>query len=257
MRPIVLARLAGHVTEELRASAASVVVTGPDVPAAVAECAGSPFVVAAGEEWHCAAVAGAVAVGDQDPVVGIAPIDGSGLMRMFGLPAPADPLRHLCGESEYRIDIGSAEGEWGRTWFLSAVAIGTAARRRGSLSPASSILRRAPTISIRTERRSVEARSHAVVVANAQFWGKTNPAPRATVVDGRLDIQLIEGGPMRLAATARRMMRGTHLHRVQRTSAASVEIRSSRPLAVATDGKVAGYGPVAISVRPKAIALSI
>jgi diacylglycerol kinase (ATP) len=115
-------------------------------------------------------------------------------------------------------------------------------------------------VTIETERRTYEQEALAVIMANAQFFaGGWNVAPKATLVDGVLDMQIINCAKTRAPALVPKVIRGTHLTdpAVRRFSAARFEIRSDRPWPLEADGDFVGNTPVTGRVLPAALRLKI
>ncbi len=82
-----------------------------------------------------------------------------------------------------------------------------------------------------------------------------NVAPRATLVDGKLDVQVFKG-PRRLALSVMpRVVKGTHLsHKAVRRyigGAVTIDVPASWP--VESDGEVLGTGSVTIRTISSAV----
>lgn len=211
------------------------------------------------------------------PVVGVLPVGtGCDLLRTFGLPRDlAGAARHLATDDVYPIDVAALEGTWGTRYFVNVAQVGvgaaaaqTAARLSRSLGGSrysvafAARFPRFPSarVTIETERRSYESDALAVIMANAQFFaGGWNVAPKATLVDGVLDMQIINCGKTRAPALVPKVMRGTHLtdRAVRRFSAATYSIETDRPWPVEADGDYLGNTPVAGRVAPAALRLKI
>ena len=99
-----------------------------------------------------------------------------------------------------------------------------------------------------------------VVIANGQFFaGGLNVAPRATVMDGLLDVQTFAGPRRNAPAIMTRMLRGTHLtHRaVRRRQGAIIRVECPESWPVEADGEVLGTGPVTVRTLHRAIQFKI
>ena len=97
-------------------------------------------------------------------------------------------------------------------------------------------------------------------MANAQFFaGGWNVAPKATLVDGVLDIQIIDAAKRRAPALVPKVIRGTHLRdpAVRRFSAAEFTIETSPVWPVEADGDLVGNTTVQGRVMPGALRLKI
>ena len=84
-------------------------------------------------------------------------------------------------------------------------------------------------------------------------------APRATLVDGVLDIQVIDASKARAPALVPKIIRGTHLadRAVRRFSAAEFAIETNPVWPLEVDGDLVGNTPVNGRVIPAAIGLKI
>ena len=215
---------------------------------------------------------------DEAPVVGFLPIGtGCDLLRTFGLPQELGPAaRHLTGDETYAIDAVTLEGPWGTRYFVNVAQVGvgaaaaeTAPRITRKLGPArypvafAARLPRFPKarIKVTTDRRTYESEALAVIMANAQFFaGGWNVAPRATLVDGVLDIQIINATKSQAPALVPKIVKGTHLRdrAVRRlvTSEFTIETEPIWPLEA--DGDPVGRSSfVSGRVVPAAIHLKI
>lgn len=211
------------------------------------------------------------------PVLGVLPTGtGCDLLRTFGIPQDlAGAARHLATEETYPIDVGVLEGSWGTRYFVNVAQVGVGAaaaetaprftRRIGAWRYPLAFAARLPgfpraTVTIETERRTIESDALAVIMANAQFFaGGWNVAPKATLVDGVLDVQVIDCAKTRAPALVPKIIRGTHLtdRAVRRFSAASFHIESSVPWPLEADGDHVGNTPVTGRVVPAALRLKI
>ena len=211
------------------------------------------------------------------PVIGVLPVGtGCDLLRTFGISQELGrAAQHLATEDVYDIDVALLEGAWGSRYFVNVAQVGVGAaaaqtaprlpRRIGSVRyPLAFAVRlpRFPAANVRvvTERRTYESEALAVILANAQYFaGGWNVAPRATLIDGVLDVQVINCGKTRAPALVPKIIRGTHLSdpAVRRFSAASFEIDTDIPWPLEADGDYIGNTPVSGRVVPAALRLKI
>jgi len=202
---------------------------------------------------------------------------GSDFIRTFGLPRTLEAAaEHLATPDWYRCDVLEVDGSFGTRYALNVVeagvgaaAVTTAARmpkwfgsRRYALAFWLALPRFRPgSIHARVdERQEVEGPAIAVVIANGQFFGGgMNVAPRASVADGELDVQVFSG-PRRNALTVMpRVVRGMHLsHKnVQRLTGRTVRLDVPETWPIEADGELLGVGPISVSVLPGAIEFKI
>jgi diacylglycerol kinase (ATP) len=214
---------------------------------------------------------------DLEPTLGILPIgSGCDLLKTFGISMELrEAARHLAGDDTYLIDVGVLEGSWGTHHFLNVAQVGvgaaaaeTAPKMSRSLGTArypiafGVRLPRFPKaeVTITTERRTYESEALAVIMANAQFFaGGWNVAPKATLVDGVLDIQIIDTPKTRAPALVPKVIRGTHLRdpAVRRFSAAEFTIETNPVWPLEADGDLVGNTTVRGRVMPGALRLKI
>ncbi len=115
-------------------------------------------------------------------------------------------------------------------------------------------------MTVTTERRTYESEALAVIMANAQFFaGGWNVAPRATLVDGVLDIQIINATKSQAPSLIPKVIRGTHLRdpSVRRFAAAEFEIVTEPVWPLEADGDLVGNTTVTGRVVPAALHLKI
>ena len=210
------------------------------------------------------------------PVVGILPAGtGCDLLKTFGLPSDLESAaRHLAGDSTYRIDVGRLDGGWGRRHFVNvaqagvgAAAAQTAVHISRRLGPGryplafAARLPRFPVADIDLRGgRGHRGKALAVIMANAQFFaGGWNVAPKAMLVDGELDVQVIAARKRQAFAIVPRIIKGTHLSlpEVSRMSLPSLSLHTSTPWPVEADGDYLGMTPVDARVLPAAVQLKI
>jgi diacylglycerol kinase (ATP) len=213
----------------------------------------------------------------EPPVLGILPAGtGSDLLRTFAIPQQMErAARHLRGEQTYLADVGVLEGGWGLRHFLNvaqagigAATVKTAGRLPRRLGARRYLLGfwmtlpgfRRTEIELRAGGRAYRGPANNVVLANAQFFGGgMNIAPRANLVDGKLDIQVFTGPKREAVTLIPRIRRGLHLTHpsVRRLSAEEFTLRSDRPWPVEADGEPVGETPLSGRVLGGAIRLKI
>jgi YegS/Rv2252/BmrU family lipid kinase len=236
------------------------------------------FAVTGGDGTVNLAVNALVPLGlDTRPVLGVLPVGtGCDLLRTFGLPQDlAGAARHLTTADTYDVDVGTLEGEWGIRFFVNVAQTGVGAaaaetatrfgRRLGVLRYPLAFAARLPgfpkaNVRIVTERRTIETEALAVILANAQFFaGGWNVAPKATLIDGVLDIQVINCRKTSAPALVPKVIKGTHLTdpAVRRLSAAEFSIETDPSWPVECDGEPVGNTTVKGRVVPAAISLKI
>lgn len=211
------------------------------------------------------------------PILGVLPAGtGCDLLRTFGIPQDVEgAAHHLRGDAVYVIDVGELSGTWGTRRFanvaqagVGAAAVATAgrlSRRLGSQRYLVSFGIRLPgfpatEIELTTERRTYRGRALAVIMANAQFFaGGWNIAPKAMLVDGAFDLQVLNVPKTSAPALVPKIMRGLHLTEkgVRRISAPSFRLETDLPWPVEVDGDFLGNTPVDGQVLPAAIQLKI
>ncbi|HSJ27365.1 MAG TPA: diacylglycerol kinase family protein [Acidimicrobiia bacterium] len=210
------------------------------------------------------------------PTIGILP-NGTGcdLLKTFGIPGTMEgAARHLRGTTTYQIDVGRLDGEWGRRHFVNVAQAGAGAaaaetaprlpRRWGSARYPIAFAARLPgfpAAELEVQgNRGYRGPALAVVLANAQFFaGGWNIAPKAMLMDGELDVQVINARKRQAVGIVPRIIKGTHLSlpQVQRMSLASLSVRTSVPWPVEVDGDHIGSTPFDARVIPGAVTLKI
>jgi diacylglycerol kinase (ATP) len=215
--------------------------------------------------------------GLEPPVLAVLPTgSGCDLLRTFGISQDlAEAARHLAGDEVYPIDVATLEGGWGVRYFVNVAQVGVGAAAaetapklnrslgavRYPLAFAARLVRfpKARVI-VETERRRYESEALAVILANAQFFaGGWNVAPRATLIDGVLDVQIINVRKRNAPALVPKVIRGTHLldRSVRRFSAATFSIETDVIWPLEADGDFVGNTPVRGRVVPAALRLKI
>jgi diacylglycerol kinase (ATP) len=236
------------------------------------------FAVAGGDGTVNLAINALIPLGlGAPPVLGVLPVGtGCDLLRTFGLPQNlAGAARHLTTGDTYDIDVATLEGSWGLRYFVNVAQTGVGAaaaetavalgRRLGAVRYPLAFLFRLPRfpsarVKVVTERRTIESEALAVILANAQFFaGGWNVAPKATLVDGALDVQIINCRKTSAPALVPKVIKGTHLTdpAVRRLSAVEFSIETDPAWPVECDGDLVGNTTVKGRVIPAAISLKI
>jgi diacylglycerol kinase family enzyme len=188
-----------------------------------------------------------------------------------------DAVPNLLTADVYPTDVGVLEGSWGQRYFLNAANAGITA---GSVGVADRLPRwmggfryaagfwiswarfPASEVTVTGGDRTYVGPALAVVIANGQFFGGgMNIAPKASVMDGRFDLQVFTGPRRQAFSVMPRVMRGLHLsHKgVHRSTPASFTVESSIAWPVEVDGEVLSVGETTIEGRilPAAINFKI
>jgi YegS/Rv2252/BmrU family lipid kinase len=226
---------------------------------------GHRTIVAAGGDGTVRAVA--VRLLDRDAVLGILPMGTAmnvarSLDIPLELPQAADVLR---AGSQRRIDVGQVRGET----FLEVASIGASAEllagsreaKEGRIGRAIELLRqgvrhRRTRVRLKLDGREVQGRAPAIAVANGRFTGRgLELVPQAALDDGRLDVLVFEGfgGVELLVHLARLLLGRANDRRIRRYRAATVEVRTHRPLPIRIDSGVVGTTPAVFSTRLRAL----
>lgn len=212
-----------------------------------------------------------------DVTLGVLPAGtGSDLIRTFGIPQVIEEAaRHLSTPNTYRIDVGRLDGVWGRRHFVNVANTGLAAavvessarlpRRLGSARYLMGVAAAAPRfqgceVELKTPRRTHRQSALLLVAANGQFFGGGwNVAPKALLVDGELDTQLIDVPKSAIPRLLPRLMRGMHLTHpgVRRRSIAEFTFTPELDWPVEVDGDPIGHGAFSASVLQTALTLKI
>lgn len=216
--------------------------------------------------------------GRQDlPVLGVLPAgSGCDLLRTFGISQNLEEAaRHLMGDDVYVADVGELTGSFGTRRFINiaqagigAAAAETARRLPRNLGANRYItgfgirLARFPAgeVELVTERRTHRGRALAVIVANAQFFaGGWNIAPKAMMVDGEFDLQVIDAAKLAAPGLVPRFVKGVHLGLpgVRRFTAPWFRLETQYPWPVEVDGDPIGNTPIEGRVLPAALRLKI
>lgn len=213
---------------------------------------------------------------NEPPTLGVLPAGtGCDFVRIFGIPQQLErAVRHLKGEQTYLSDAGIVSGGWGERHFLNVAQTGIGAAsairadrlsRLGKARYQAAFWLTLPTfhsaeVRLRTEKRTFEGRAMGVIFANGQFFGGgMNIAPKATLVSGRADVQVITADKRQAPLLMRRAARGLHLRHpaITRMAAAEWELDADGPWPVEVDGEVLGTTPIRGRILPGAVRIKI
>lgn len=207
----------------------------------------------AGSDADVATVAG-VTARSSDPVP-IAILADGDLSRMFAFAA-SDGHRRLVEGDPYAIDLGVAVGTWGERVFVSSVVCGlpAASPRLFAATP----VRRGTVTVLRERPRRIE-RALGLLVMNSQVWNRMPVAPRATLMDGRLDVQVLTPRRSRLSSLGAAMATGSHLRRrdVTRLATPRAAVEVPARWKVRVDGVTLGRGGFTFETLPSSARLLI
>ncbi len=242
-----------------------------------AAIAGHPIAIAGGDGTVSTAVDAVLGAGvAEPPLFGILPVGtGCDLLRTFGIePRLETAARHLLGDEEYVIDAGRIEGDFGVRHFVNVAQAGVGAaaaetaprfpRRLGAARYPLAFAARLPgfpRVAVEvTGARPFSGEALAVIFANAQFFaGGWNVAPKALMVDGKLDVQIFTTLKRRAPGLVPKIIKGVHLGdpSVTRRNLDAFEVSTAERWPVEADGDLVGYTPISVEVVPGAVRLKI
>ena len=211
------------------------------------------------------------------PVLGVLPGGtGGDLLRTFGFSHNLEEAAgHLVGDAAYPSDVGRLDGEWGVRYFVNVAQAGVGAaaavtadgmsRSWGKGRYPLAFIRRLPgfpaaQLGVRMAARVHDGRGLAAIFANGQFFaGGWNVAPRSSLNDGRLDLQLINCKKSYAVRLVPKIIKGVHLTdpAVRRYATGSFELITTPTWPIEADGDPIGNTPVSVSVVPGALDLKI
>jgi diacylglycerol kinase (ATP) len=211
------------------------------------------------------------------PVLGVLPGGtGGDLLRTFGLPHNIEEAAgHLVGDAVYPIDVGRLDGEWGVRYFVNVAQAGVGAAAAVTADSMSrswgkgryplAFIRRLPgfpaaQLAVQMASRVHDGQGLAAIFANGQFFaGGWNVAPRSSLNDGRLDLQLIDCKKLDAVRLVPKIIKGLHLtdRAVRRYATESFELVTKPIWPIEADGDPVGNTPVSVSVVPGALDLKI
>jgi diacylglycerol kinase family enzyme len=241
------------------------------------ELAGQPLALAGGDGTVSLVVDALLGAGvEQPPLIGVIPTGtGCDLLRTFGVkPTIEAAVERLAGAGEQLIDAGRLEGAFGVRHFINVAQTGAGAaaaetapglpRSWGRIRYPLAFLVRLPgfpRVGVHVSTgRPVAADALGVIFANAQFFaGGWNVAPKALLVDGELDVQVITAFKRQAFSLVPKIIKGVHLSdpSVIRRSAAAFEVVTDQPWPVEADGDLVGFTPIRVSTIRGAIRLKI
>lgn len=217
----------------------------------------------AGGDHEIASVVGAVVDAGFAGLVDLALLPSrtpSELARTFALgPSLPDAVRRLAHGQPYPIDIGMVEGSFGRMAFINSVAAGVLAGGPGWFPVWPRPIRMAGPVVVHGGTTPVETVASGILVLNGQFWGKWVGAPRSTLVDGVVDLQLFSGTRRKLSRLRPAFRVGMHVRAagVRRLAVARAEVDQPAPWRVSVDGRRVGRGSFTVTVVPGAVRLAV
>jgi diacylglycerol kinase family enzyme len=256
----------GAIAAELRAqSVAHRFVETEDLMAAVVGeiSAGNTRIAVSGGDPELAAVVAAVAAAGAEGRVDVALLPGatrSQLVRTFaldtGLGAAVGRMLH---GTPYPIDAGTVEGGFGRIVFVNSVASGVLAGGPGWFPYWPRPLRMAGPVIVRSGASAAENIALGTLVLNGQFWGDWIGAPRSTLVDGVVDLQVFSGRRRTLSRLRPAFRTGMHVRAtsIRRLSVAAAEVTQPDAWWVAVDGMRVGRGGFRLTVLPGVVRLAV
>lgn len=225
--------------------------------ARVAIAGGRLRIGVAGTDADAAAVVAAALDEGARIELAVIPRRRSDLVDMFALAAGTH-LERLSHGTPYPIDAGVIEGRGGERIFLNSVTAGLAAGP-ASLFPWSPTPGGRRRVKIEAARERTITDASAVLVMNGQCWAGRTVAPRATLTDGALDVQVLSGGRWGITRARRALHRGLHVRSrsVTRVSVARAEIDVPPNWRVDVDRRSWGRGAFSVSVLPNAADLLV
>lgn len=201
---------------------------------------------------------------DEPPVVAVVPAgSGSDFARIFAISQSIEgSITHLNGTTDYPVDVGFVEGEWGVRAYINVAQAGLLAscvalahrlpRSWGAMKYQIAFWMTLPRygpspIRCTTDRRTYEGSALLAVFANGQFFGGGfNIAPKSAVMDGLLDAQFISAARWRALELFPKIRRGLHLRHkaVTRYRTKTFSLTTHKPWVVEVDGDVIGSTPM-------------
>ena len=215
--------------------------------------------------------------GDRFAVAVVPSGSGSDLTRTFGHTSDLEAaFERIATPEMYAVDVGRITlGDGTVRYFVNVADIGVAA---AAVRTATRLPRwagrtkytvafwlalgtsKVPEVDLRVDRHRFEGKAINIVVANGQFFGGgMNIAPRASMSDGKFDVQVFTGRKRQAFSVMPRILTGSHLtHKaVRRFVGGSVILSGPPDLQLESDGELIGSGPVTIDLIPQAIDLAI
>jgi YegS/Rv2252/BmrU family lipid kinase len=202
---------------------------------------------------------------------------GSDLTRTFGHTTDLESAFDRIASPElYGLDIGRISSVDGTTrYFVNVADIGVAAaavrlakrlprwmgRTKYTAAFWLTLSRsKVPIVEVQVDHHRFRGEAINIVIANGQFFGGgMNIAPRASMADGKFDVQVFTGKKRQAFAVMPRVLSGSHLSHpaVRRYVGSRVIVDGPDDLDLESDGELVGSGPVTIDILPDAIDLVI
>jgi diacylglycerol kinase (ATP) len=201
---------------------------------------------------------------------------GSDFARLFGFSGSAvEAARRIVDGESYPLDVGTIEGPFGTRRVVNVAETGLGAsalelaerlpRQLGSIKYQLAFPLVLPSfktahISLQTDTRTWEGEATLVVFANAEYFGGgLKIAPRASVVDGKFNVLIMEGGKWGSLRLFQKMKTGLHLQdpRIHHFVTRAFRLETSIAWDVETDGEYLGTGPVEGRIEPSALILRV
>lgn len=184
----------------------------------------------------------------------------SDLLRTFAADQSLDgAIDRIVDHTPYLMDAGRIESEFGEMVFVNSVAAGILAHGPGWFPWWPVPILPARPVCLRAGDADTEAVASGALVLNGQFWGSWVAAPRSTLVDGVLDVQMFNGHRVALSRLRHAMPTGMHVrsHHVRRRSLSEAEVAAPHSWVFSVDGRRVGRGAFRVTCLPGAVRLAI
>jgi YegS/Rv2252/BmrU family lipid kinase len=201
----------------------------------------------------------------EPPTLGILPAGtGCDFVRIFGISQDMElAARHLAGGETNRSDAAVNIAQAG-IGAASATTADRIAWMRGLRYQTAFWLTlpgfRRTDVTLRVGKREYRGDAISVILANGQFFGNgMNVAPKATVISGEIDAQVISARKQQAPLLMRKAARGLHLtHKeVHRLRGREFSLETKDPWPVEADGEYLGLTPLTGRVLPGALDIKI
>lgn len=203
---------------------------------------------------------GARRLGQQTDLALITTGAHSDLLRTFAVDQTLHgAIERMVDHTPYTIDVGHIEGGFGEMVFVNSVAAGIVAKGPRWFPWWPSPLLPSTGVSVTVAESVTESVASGILVLNGQFWHSWSVAPRSTLVDGVLDVQLFNGHRIALSRLRHSMRNGMHVrsHHVRRRSLAAAEVDAPSAWPVVVDGIRVGHGAFRVTCLSAAVRLAI
>ncbi len=211
------------------------------------------------------------------PRMGIVPAGtGSDLARMFAISSSVeDAVQKAVDGDDYRADVMEISGDFGVRHGLNVFEAGLGAatvrhadrmpRWTGPIKYEMAFWAALPTFrpgsfSLQVDDRTIEGKGLVIVAANGEFFGGgMRIAPKASIVDGRFDMIVVDA-PKREAFTLfPRMKQGLHLTHpgVRRVLTSWFRLTTEPEWPTEVDGEFLGGTPVEGRIIPGAVDIRV